>query len=203
MAQYAQIVNGKVSNVIDADALHIANLKDAHSWVPVGTLGKAHIGALWDGKGFKCNSPYPSWVFNKTTYTWNAPVAAPSTPPSSGGIWVWNEATKSWVSYFPEQSAALRTLFTRAKASLYAIFTALPPGAQLFFAPVEQGMLSAAQQGNWTQVESILSTITPFVPSTMISSLEDMQTTLTPYATAAAAIAAATTVAEVNAVTIP
>jgi hypothetical protein len=37
--------------------------------------------------------PYPSWVLNTQTYLWQAPVAFPST----GGPYVWDEATQSWV----------------------------------------------------------------------------------------------------------
>ena len=46
------------------------------------------------------SKPYPSWVLNMETFTWEPPVALPeldittSTIPSSG--YSWNEATLSW-----------------------------------------------------------------------------------------------------------
>jgi hypothetical protein len=37
--------------------------------------------------------PYPSWVLDPQTYLWIAPVPYPK----SGGTYVWDEATQSWV----------------------------------------------------------------------------------------------------------
>jgi hypothetical protein len=42
---------------------------------------------------FYAPQPYPSWVLNTQTYLWQAPVPYPST----GGLYVWDEATQSWV----------------------------------------------------------------------------------------------------------
>lgn len=43
---------------------------------------------------FYAPQPYPSWVLNTQTYLWEAPVPYPS----SGGPYVWDEATQSWVT---------------------------------------------------------------------------------------------------------
>ena len=37
--------------------------------------------------------PYPSWVLDEATCLWGAPVAKPSE-----GLWMWDEATVSWVA---------------------------------------------------------------------------------------------------------
>ena len=37
--------------------------------------------------------PYPSWVLNTQTYTWEAPIPYPT----DGQDYYWNEATVSWV----------------------------------------------------------------------------------------------------------
>jgi hypothetical protein len=42
---------------------------------------------------FYAPQPYPSWILNTTTFLWEAPVPMPTT----GGPWVWDEATLSWV----------------------------------------------------------------------------------------------------------
>ena len=42
---------------------------------------------------FYAPQPYPSWILNTQTYTWEAPVPYPST----GGPYTWDEATQSWV----------------------------------------------------------------------------------------------------------
>ena len=36
--------------------------------------------------------PYPSWILNEITCSWQAPVAIPE----EEGQWVWNEETLSW-----------------------------------------------------------------------------------------------------------
>lgn len=41
-------------------------------------------------------SPYPSWSYDPSTAQWEPPVPKPY-PPPSGYIYVWDEATQSWV----------------------------------------------------------------------------------------------------------
>ena len=46
---------------------------------------------------FYAAQPYPSWILNTQTYTWEAPVPMPKT----GGPYMWDEATQSWVLVTP------------------------------------------------------------------------------------------------------
>lgn len=53
----------------------------------------AAIGGHYDpiADAFYSLSPFPSWVINTSTYTWESPVPKPSEQLSS-----WNEETQSW-----------------------------------------------------------------------------------------------------------
>ena len=42
---------------------------------------------------FYAPQPYPSWTISAPTWLWEAPVPYPST----GGPYIWDEATQSWV----------------------------------------------------------------------------------------------------------
>jgi len=55
----------------------------------------AGIGYSYDAvrDAFVEPKPYESWVFNEDTCQWNAPVGQPTGPT----IYVWNEATTSWI----------------------------------------------------------------------------------------------------------
>ena len=60
----------------------------------------AGIGFTWlpngpEGEGFVPPSPYPSWVMNSFSYTWEAPVPMPV--PNNPPYYVWDEATVSWI----------------------------------------------------------------------------------------------------------
>jgi hypothetical protein len=48
-----------------------------------------------EGEGFAPPSPYPSWVMNSFSYTWEAPVPMPV--PNNPPFYQWDEATVSWV----------------------------------------------------------------------------------------------------------
>lgn len=54
----------------------------------------AGIGYSYDEAldAFIAPKPYPSWVLDEETCTWEAPVAMPT----DGGQYVWNEETTSW-----------------------------------------------------------------------------------------------------------
>ena len=63
----------------------------------------AGIGAIWDEDNniFRSKQPYPSWVLNTTTATWNSPVGdAPDDltdeEKAADTHYVWNEAGQSW-----------------------------------------------------------------------------------------------------------
>lgn len=63
----------------------------------------AGIGYVYDAVNdvFYPTKPYPSWVLNTKTWSWEAPVPMPTSNSSntvvSSAIYVWNEATVSWV----------------------------------------------------------------------------------------------------------
>ena len=117
VSHYAKVVNGKVTDVIVADADFFKTFVDISpgTWVQTSynTRGGVHygqdgqpdggtqiaynyagIGYNYDGVGFYAPQPYPSWILNKSTYLWEAPVPYPT----DGGNYVWNEATLSWVA---------------------------------------------------------------------------------------------------------
>jgi hypothetical protein len=58
----------------------------------------AGIGYVWDGIGFAPPQPFPSWIKDSFTYQWEAPVPYPS----DGKVYVWDEATTSWVLADPQ-----------------------------------------------------------------------------------------------------
>jgi hypothetical protein len=44
-------------------------------------------------------APFPSWVLNEDTFTWEAPIPYPSE-----GDWYWDESAGVWVEVTPEDS---------------------------------------------------------------------------------------------------
>jgi len=123
MSHFAKVENGIVTQVIviEQDILNTGHWGDPASWVQTSynTHGNVHyapsppaapmtpdggtplhknyagIGYSWDGIGFAAPQPYPSWILNSVTYLWEAPVPYPTT----GGPWVWDEATLSWIEW--------------------------------------------------------------------------------------------------------
>ena len=87
MSNYAQIVNGKVVNVIVADADFVATQTDK-TYV---LCTRGGIGWSFDGTNFIPPQPFPSWTLD-SNHDWQPPVSCPSE-----GMWSWNEETTSWV----------------------------------------------------------------------------------------------------------
>ena len=124
MSHFAKVENGIVTQVIVADQDVIDSGLFGTGWVKTSynTIGNVHyapsppaapmtpdggtplnynyagVGYSWDGTGFAPPQPYPSWVFNSSTYLWNAPTP-PGPAPTTGGPWVWDEATLSWIEW--------------------------------------------------------------------------------------------------------
>ena len=116
MAHYAKVVNGTVEDVIVADADFIASLEDSELWIqtsynshggkryspetglPISSehlrFNFASIGMNYDysSDAFYDQKPYQSWVLNKSTFQWVAPVAMPD----NSGVFEWNEDRLSW-----------------------------------------------------------------------------------------------------------
>ena len=117
MAHHAKVLDGKVIQVIVADASFFDTFVDSSpgSWIQTSynTRGGVHYGADGepdDGVALRGNyagigytydhvndvfyspQPYPSWVLNETTWLWEPPVAYSD----DGLIYTWDEATISW-----------------------------------------------------------------------------------------------------------
>ena len=118
MSHYAKVLDGKVVQVIVAEADFFDTFVDSSpgTWLQTSynTRGNVHYGP--DGKpdggvalrgnyagiGFTYDSthdvfyppqPYPSWVLDAATWLWNSPVPYPD----DGGFYTWDEATQSWI----------------------------------------------------------------------------------------------------------
>lgn len=111
MAHWAKVVDGKVSQVIVAEADFFDTFVDSSpgQWIQTSynTHGNQHknggtplrgnyagIGYHYDPVAdiFYPPQPYASWVLSPHTALWEAPVAMPT----DGKAYEWNEATTSW-----------------------------------------------------------------------------------------------------------
>lgn len=118
MAHFAKVENGTVTQVVVAEADFIATgaLGDPASWIQTSynTRGNVHygpdgqpdggealrgnyagIGYVYDKPNdvFYAPQPFPSWILNIGSWTWEAPTAYPT----DGKLYSWDEETKSWV----------------------------------------------------------------------------------------------------------
>ena len=123
MSHYAKVVDNIVTEVIVAEADHIATLEGI--WVKTSYNIKggvyydvdtntptedqsmiagdearerknfAGIGYTYDGTGFYPPAPYASWTLNSTSYAWEPPTPYPEDEDESAR-YLWNENTKAW-----------------------------------------------------------------------------------------------------------
>ena len=112
MSYYAKVCNGTVTQVISAEADFFTHFVDTSpgEWIQTSynTLGNQHtqggtplrgnyagIGYTYDQANdvFYAPQPYPSWILNQTTWTWESPVPYPT----DNKNYSWNEPTISWV----------------------------------------------------------------------------------------------------------
>lgn len=109
MSHFAKIENGIVTQVIVAEQNVIDLGHFGHGWVQTSynTIGNKHpenrplrgnyagIGYTYDAKSdvFYAPQPYPSWVLNNSTWTWEAPTLMPV----DGQRYNWDEPTLSWI----------------------------------------------------------------------------------------------------------
>jgi hypothetical protein len=111
MSDYAKVVDGKVTQVIVAQADFFKTFIDTSpgTWLEtsydtrggVNAKGKAlrgnyaGIGHTYDAKNdvFYAPQPYPSWTIAAPTWIWTAPTPRPTT----GKAYDWDETTKTWV----------------------------------------------------------------------------------------------------------
>ena len=111
MAHYAKIVEGKVINVINADASFFDTFYDdspgEYIQTSYNTQGGEHklggtplrknfagVGYTYDATrdAFYGPQPYESWTLNNTTCLWEAPVARPVDDKE----YTWNETDQTW-----------------------------------------------------------------------------------------------------------
>ena len=113
MSHYAKIVDGKVTQVIVAEAEFFNTFVDTSpgTWLQTSynTQGNQHpegrplrgnyagIGYVYDQANdvFYASQPFPSWILNNATWTWEAPTPMPT----DGKMYLWDEPTLSWVEY--------------------------------------------------------------------------------------------------------
>ena len=88
MSNYAQIVNGKVVNVIVADADFVATQTDK-TYV---LCTRGGIGWSFDGTNFIPPQPYPSWTLDENN-AWQPPTSMPT----DDKRYAWFEPNKVWV----------------------------------------------------------------------------------------------------------
>lgn len=114
--QFAQLgLNGKVINIIVVSDNNCQDTEGNYSeTIGINFCTQLTGWAVWkgthnvngdccvdgyyieDGNYFKSNPPFPSWVFNTSTYEWDAPVEHPDINNEKG--YKWNESTQSWDS---------------------------------------------------------------------------------------------------------
>jgi hypothetical protein len=111
MSHFAKIVNGIVTQVIVAEPEFFNTFVDTSpgEWVQTSynTRNNQHpegrplrgnfagIGYVYDTNNdvFYAPQPFPSWVLNNTTWTWEAPIPMPDT----GQRFEWDETQQQWV----------------------------------------------------------------------------------------------------------
>lgn len=102
MAHFAKIENNIVTQVIVAEQEFIDSgaVGDPASWVQTsynGNIRNTYAGICYtynpDLDAFIAPKPFPSWVLNETTASWQAPIPRPD----DGKNYIWDEDTKSWI----------------------------------------------------------------------------------------------------------
>jgi hypothetical protein len=127
MSHFAQVKNGIVQQVIVAEQDFIDTLPDAQNWIQTSyntrngihyapdKSGKNYCKIPDGGEALRFNyaivngyydsvadvfydpQPYPSWILNKLTWLWEAPIPKPENDISSGVFYIWDEPSVSWI----------------------------------------------------------------------------------------------------------
>ena len=110
MSHFAKVLDGKVVQVIVAELEFFDTFVDTSpgEWIQTSynTHGNQHpnnkplrgnyagVGYTYDRENdvFYAPQPYNSWVLNKDTWLWEAPIPMPT----DGKIYQWNEESTSW-----------------------------------------------------------------------------------------------------------
>lgn len=110
MAHFANIVNGKVKEVIVIDNQYehdgenyinsVLNLKG--TWIQTSYHNNirgnyAGIGYTYDEVNdvFYSPEPFVSWILNEETWKWEAPIPYPE----DGNTYIWDEDNLEWVEF--------------------------------------------------------------------------------------------------------
>lgn len=112
MSHYAKVLNGIVQQVIVAEAEFFQTFVDTSpgEWIQTSynTYGGQHknggtplrknyagVGYTYDHTkdAFIPPKPFASWTLNEDTCLWDAPTSMPT----DGKLYEWDESTKSWV----------------------------------------------------------------------------------------------------------
>ena len=113
MSHFAKVLDGKVVQVIVAEPEFFTTFVDSSpgQWIQTSynTISNEHalggtplrgnyagIGYIYDQieDVFYASQPYPSWILNKDTWSWEAPVVMPI---EEGKMYRWDETTINWI----------------------------------------------------------------------------------------------------------
>ena len=113
MSHFAKVCDGKVVNVIAAEQEFFDTFVDSTpgQWVQTSynTIAQSHtqggtpLRGNYAGIGFTYDQvedvfytpqPFASWVLNKDTWSWDAPIAMPV----DDNKYRWDEATNNWIA---------------------------------------------------------------------------------------------------------
>jgi hypothetical protein len=110
MSHFAKVCDGKVTQVIVAEQEFFDTFVDSShgTWIQTSynTHGNQHpegrplrgnyagIGYTYDSVNdvFYAPQPYPSWILNNTTWTWESTIPYPQ----DGKLYTWDESTLTW-----------------------------------------------------------------------------------------------------------
>ena len=110
MSHFAKVVDNKVTQVIVAEKEFFDSFVDSSpgTWLQTSYHTKANqhpegrplrgnyagIGYTYDHTNdvFYAPQPFPSWVLNESTWTWDAPTPMPT----DGKQYTWNETMVAW-----------------------------------------------------------------------------------------------------------
>ena len=99
MANYAQVKNGVVVDIVLADQEWINAQETPSEWVEYTSEAPARIGGDYIDGLFYTPSPYPSWTRDEDG-DWMPPTPYPTEVYHD---WQWNEETLSWIAAQTQQ----------------------------------------------------------------------------------------------------
>lgn len=93
MRNFAKITNGVITDIILADQGFINTLPNSEQWIEktseIAGIGWNYNSALLT---FYPPQPFPSWILNVDTHTWESPIAYPTDDKN----YIWNEDNQTW-----------------------------------------------------------------------------------------------------------